>query len=50
MIVVVESVVLWPLSIVDGLAEIVGAVRTGLTVTVTVVVAVPLSESVTLMQ
>jgi hypothetical protein len=34
--VVVESVELWPLSIVDGLADMIGAVRTRLTVTATI--------------
>jgi len=34
--VVVERVDDWPLSIVDGLADMIGAVRDGFTVTVTV--------------
>jgi hypothetical protein len=45
--VVVERVDDWPLSIVDGLADMIGAVRDGFTVTVTVIVAVPPRESVT---
>jgi hypothetical protein len=43
----VESVDDWPLSTVVGETEIVGAARAGLTVTLTVVVAVPPTESVT---
>jgi len=44
---VIEKVNAWPLSIIFGITEITGTVMAGLTVTVTVVVAVPPIESVT---